>query len=153
MIKRVIHYEATGTAGVEDGVVGVLDTRMVKIWGGKCLRMEGGSEDGFILAICTLMDYSIVDFEVTDVFGDAWSLVRTNEGKGVVTAVARIVVHPFPTRMVSIPFFGLSGGMRHPCWVSGSSEESGWGTIDRFFIFSLHVWFDDVSEDGDVTEV
>ena len=130
MIKRVVHYEATGTAGVEDGVVGVLDTRTVEIWGGKCSHMEGGSEDSFILAICTLMDYSIVDFEVTDVFGDVRSLVRTNEGKGVVTAVARIVAHPFPTQMVSILFFGLSGGMHHPCWVSGSSEESGWGTVD-----------------------
>jgi len=153
MIKCIVHYEVTGAVGIEDGVVSVLDTRMVKIWSGKCSRMEGGPKDGYILAICTLMDYSIIDFEVTDILGDAWSLVSTNEGEGVVTAVARIVAHLFPTWMVSIPFFGLSGGVHHPCWVSGSSEESGWGIVDRFFIFSLHVWFDDVSEDGDVTEV
>ena len=134
-------------------MVSVLDTGTVKIWGGKCLRMEGGPKDGFILPICTLMDYSIIDFEVADVLGDTRSLVSTDEGKGVVTAVARIVAHPFSTWMVSIPFFGLGGGVHHPCWVSGSSEESGWGVVDRFFVFSLHVWFDDVGGDGDVMEV
>jgi len=130
VVECVIHYEVTCAAGIEDGVVSVLDTGTVKIWSGKCSRMEGGPEDSFILAICTLMDYSIVDFEIADVLGDARSLVSTDEGKGVMTTVARIVTHPFPTWVVSIPFFSLSGGVRHPCWVSGLSEESGWGVVN-----------------------
>ena len=153
MVNRIINYEAAGAAGVEDGVISVFSTRAVEVGGREWLCVKGCPEDGFAFAICTLMDYSIIDLEVMDILGDAQSLVSTNEGEGVVTAVARIVAHPFPSWMVSIPFFGLSGGVRHPCWVSGSSEESGWGIVDRVFIFSLHVWFDDVSEDGDVAEV
>jgi len=153
MIECVAYYEATSAAGIEDGVVSVLDAGTVEVGGGECSRMEGGPKDGFILAICTLMDYSIIDFEVTDAFGDARPLIRTDERKGIVAAVARVVAHPFSTWMVSIPFLGLSGGMRHPCWISGLSEESGWGTVDQFFVFFLHIWLDDVGEDGDVTEM
>jgi len=152
MVNCIVDYEAASAAGVKDGVVGVFSTRAVEVGGRKWSCVEGGPEDGFALTICTLMDYSIVDFEVADVLGDARSLVSTDEGKGVVTTVARIVAHPFSTWMVGTLFFSLSGGVRHPCWVSGSLEESGWGVVDRF-VFFLHIWFDDVGEDGDVTEV
>jgi len=153
MIKCVVYYEVTGAAGVEDAMVSVLDTGTVEIGGGECSRMEGGPKNGFAFAVCTLMDYSIIDIEVADVLGDAWSLIHTNERKGVVAAVARVVAHPFSTWMVSVPFLGLSRGMHHSCWISGVTEKSGWGTVIRSFIFLFHIWFNDVSEDGDVMEV
>jgi len=153
MIKCIVHYEATSAAGVEDSMVSVLDTRTVEVGGGECSCMEGGPEDGLILAICTLMDYSIIDVEVADVLGDTWPLIRTNEGERVVAAVAGVIAHPLSPWMVSIPFLGLSEGVYHSCWISGSLEESGWGTVSRFFVFFFHIWLDDVSEDGDVMEV
>jgi len=153
MIKCIVHYEATGAAGVEDAMVSVLDTGTVEIGGGECSCMEGGPKDGFILAIRTLVDYSIIDVEVMDVLGDAWPLICADEGKGVVAAIPRVVAHPFSTWVVSFPFLSLSGGMCHPCWISGSSEESGRGAVDRFFVLFLHIWFDDVGEDGDVAEM
>jgi len=130
MIKCIIYYEVTSAAGIEDSVVGVLDAGTVEVGGGECLCMEGGPEDSFILAICTLMDYSIVDFEVTDVFGDARPLIRTDERKGVVAAVTRVVAHPFSTWMVSVSFLSLSRGMSHSCWVSGATEEGRWGAVN-----------------------
>ena len=130
MVNCIVDYEAASAAGVKDGVVGVFSTRAVEVGGREWSCVEGGPKDGFALTIYTLMDYSIVDFEVADVLGDAWSLVSTDERKGVVTAVARVVAHPFPTWMISISFLSLGGGVRHPCWVSGSSEESGWGIIN-----------------------
>jgi len=123
MIDRVIDYKATGAAGVKDAVVSVFSTRMVEVGGGEWSCMKGGSEDGFAFAICTLMDYSVVDVEVADVLGDMWSLVCTDERKGVVTGVTRVISHPLSPWMVSIPFLGLCGDMSHPCWVSGAMEE------------------------------
>jgi len=55
--------------------------------------------------------------------------------------------------MISIPSFGLRGYVGHPCWVSGTMEEGGWDVVDRLFILFLHVWVDDIGEDGDVAEV
>ena len=130
MVNCIVDYEAASAAGVKDGVVSVFSTRAVEIWGREWLCMKGGPEDGFVLAICTLINYSIVDFEVADVLGDAWSLVCANKREGVVAAVTGVVAHPFSTRVVSIPFFGLSGGVHHPCWVSGLLKKSGWGVVN-----------------------
>ena len=153
MIECVIHYKATSAAGVENSMVGVLDTGAIKIGSGECSCMEGGPKDSLILAICTLMYYPIVDVEVVNVLGDTWSLIRTDEGKGVVAAVARVIAHPFSPWVVSVPFLSLSGGMSHPCWISGVAEESRWGVIDRSFIFGLYVWFNDVGKDRDIAEM
>jgi len=130
MVECVIHYEATGAAGVKDGMVGVFDTRAIEIGGGEYLCMEGGPKDSFILAICTLVDYSIIDVEVVDVFGGMWPLICANETKGVVAAVTRIVPHPFSPWVVSVPFLSLGGGVSHSCWISGTMEEGWWGAVD-----------------------
>jgi len=153
MIDRVIYYEAAGAAGVKDAMISVFSTRTVEVGGGECSCVKGGPKDGFAFAICTLMDYSIVDVEVADVFGDTWSVVCTDEREGVMAGVARVIPHPLSPWMVSIPFFGLSGGMSHPCWVSGATEEGRWGVINGFSILFFYVWVDDVSEDRDVAEV
>jgi len=130
MIDRVIDYEATGTAGVEDAMVSVFSTRTVEVGGGECLCVKGGPKDSFAFAICTLMDYSIVDVEVANVFGDTWSMVCTDEREGVVTGVAGVISHPLAPWMISIPFLSLGGDMSHPCWVSGATEEGRWGVVD-----------------------
>jgi len=153
MVNRIINYEATGATGVEDGMISVFSTRAVEVGSREWSCMKGCPEDCFVFAVCTLMDYSIVDFEVADVFGDVWPLVCTNKGEGVVAGVAGVVAHPLTPWVVSISLLSLCGGMSHSRWVSGMAEEGGWGIVNRFFIFFLHVWFDDVSEDGDVMEV
>jgi len=79
MIDRVIDYEATGAAGVEDAMVSVLSTRTVKIGGRECSCMKRGPEDRFAFAVCTLMDYSIIDVEVADVLGNTWPVIRTDK--------------------------------------------------------------------------
>jgi len=153
MINRVIDYEATGTAGVEDGVVGVFSTGTVEVGGRECPCMKRGPEDGFAFAVCTLIDYSIVDIEVADVFGDAWPMVRTDKREGIMAGIARVVTHPLTPWVISVPFLSLCGGMSHPCWVSGVAEEGRWGVINRLLILFSHVWVDDVSENGDVAEM
>ena len=153
MINRVIDYESTGAAGVEDGVVSVFSTRAVEVGSGECLCMKGGPKDGLIFAVCTLMNYSIIDVEVADVLGDTWPLICTNEGEGVVAGITRVVTHLLSPWVVSILFLSLSGGVSHPCWVSGATEESRWGAVDRSFIFVLHIWFNDVGKNRDVAEM
>jgi len=153
MIDCVIDYETTGAAGVEDSVVSVLSTRTVEIWGRECLCMKGGSEDGFAFTICALMDYSIIDFEVADVLGDAWSMVCSHKGERVMTGVTRIVSHPLASGVISIPPLGLCGGMRHPCWISGSVKKGRWGVVNQLVVLFFHIWVDNVGEDRDVSEV
>jgi len=52
-------------------VVGVLDTGMIEVRGRECSCMKGGTKDSFVFALCALMDYSIIDIDVTDVLGNA----------------------------------------------------------------------------------
>jgi len=153
MVNRIINYEAAGAARVEDGVISVFSTRAVEIGSREWLCMKGCPKDSFAFAVCTLIDYSIIDIEVMDVFGDTWPMIRTNKGKGVVAGVFRFVTHPLAPWMVSIPFFSLHGSMSHSRWVSGAMEEGRWGVISWFFVLSFHVWVDDVSKNGDVMEV
>jgi len=153
VVDRVIDYEATGAAGVEDAVVGVFSTRTVKVGGGECSCVKGGPEDWFASAIRTLMDYSIVDIEVSDVFGDPWPMISTDEREGVVTSIARVVSHPLAPWVISVPLLSLRRSMSHPCGISGSAEKGGRRVINRLVIFLLHIWVDDVGEDGDVSEV
>jgi len=153
MVNRIINYKVTGSVGVEDGMISVFSTRAVEVGGREWSCVKGCPEDGFAFAVCTLMDYSIIDIEVVDVFGDAWPMVCTNKGEGVVAGVARVVAHPLTPWVVSILLLSLRGGMSHSCWVSGMAEEGRWGVINRLFILSFHVWVDNVGKDGDVAEV
>ena len=153
MIDGVIYYETTSTAGVKDAMISVFSTGTVEVGGGECSCMKGGPEDSLAFAVCTLMDYSIVDVEIADVLGSMWSMVCTDESEGVMTGVARVVSHPLTPWMVSVPHLSLRGSMSHPCWISGSTEKGRWGVINRLCFFLLHVWVDDVSEDRDVAEV
>ena len=68
-------------------------------------------------------------------------------------SIARVIPHPLAPWVISIPFFGLRGSVSHSCWISGSAKKGGWGIINRLVVLFLHIWIDDVSEDGDVTEV
>ena len=129
MVNRIINYEATGAAGVEDGVISVFSTRAVEVGGRECSCMKGGPEDGFAFAVCALMDYSIVDVEIADILGNTWSLVCTYEGKGVVAGVAGVIAHPLAPWVIITPFFSLRGDVSHPCWISGTTKEGGWGVI------------------------
>jgi len=139
MINCVVNYETTGAAGVKDAMISVFSTRTVEVGGGECSCVKGGPEDAFAFAICTLMDYPIVDIEVADVLGDMWSVVCTNEREGVVAGVARVISHPLTPWMVSISFLGLCGDMSHPCWVSGATEESRWGVVNGLSILFFHI--------------
>jgi len=153
MVNHVIDYKATGAAGVKDGMISVLSTRTVEVRGRECSCVKRGPEDGFAFAVCTLMDYSIIDIEVVDVFGNAWPMVHTNKREGIMAGVARVVTHPLTPWVISVLFLSLRGGMSHSCWISGTVEEGGWGVISRLFILFFHVWVDDVSENGDVAEM
>jgi len=153
MIDRIIDYEATGAAGVEDGVISVFSTRAVKVGGRECSCVKGSSKDGFVFSVCTLMDYSIVDIEVADILGNPWPLICANEREWVVAGITGVVTHPLASWVVSVPFLGLSRSMSHPCWISVLTEEGRWGVVDQLSILFFHVWVDDVSEDADVAEV
>jgi len=83
VVESVVNNKTTGAARVENGMVGVLDTRAIEVGGGKGSCMKGSAIDGLVLALCPLVDYSVIDQEITDVFGSVWSGVCPNEGKGV----------------------------------------------------------------------
>ena len=61
VIEAVINNKMTYARGVEDGVISVFDTRTMEVGGGECSCMKRGAIDGFVLALCSLMDYPIVD--------------------------------------------------------------------------------------------
>jgi len=67
--------------------------------------------------------------------------------------VARVVLHPLAPWMISVPLLSLCRGISHPCWVSGTTKEGRWGVINWLSILFLHVWVNDVGEDGDIAEV
>jgi len=72
-------------------VVGVFSTGTVKVGGGECLCMKRGSENSFAFTICTLMDYSIVDVEVSDIFGNTWPMICPDKRERVMAGVARVI--------------------------------------------------------------
>jgi len=61
MVKGIINNRTGHAAGVEDGMVGVLDTWTIEIRGRVGLCMKGGAVDGFVLALSSLMDGPIID--------------------------------------------------------------------------------------------
>jgi len=93
--------------------------------------MERGAIDGFVLAFCPLMDYSIVDAEVTDVFGSMWSVVWTNVDKRVVAGVAKVEMHPLTTRVISIlHILSLGRDMGDFCWSGKTMKKGRWGCVN-----------------------
>jgi len=61
VVESIVDHKMTCTAGVEDGVVSIFDTRAIAVRGGECSCVERGLVDGLIFAFCPLMDYSIID--------------------------------------------------------------------------------------------
>jgi len=61
VVEGIVDDKATSAAGVEDSMVGVFNTRTIKVGSRKSLCMKGGTIDGFVFALCPLVDYSIVD--------------------------------------------------------------------------------------------
>jgi len=131
MIKSIINNKTTSAAGIEDGVVSVLDTGMMEVGGGECSCVKGGAIDGLVFAFCSLIDYSIIDIEVTDVFGGMWSIIWTNKDEGVVAGVPRVEAHPFTSWMTSVfHVFCLGRGMGDLCWGGDIVKEGRWRGVD-----------------------
>jgi len=125
--KSIINNKTTGAAGIKDGVVGILDTRMMKIRGGECLCMKGGTIGGLAFTLCPLVGYSIIDIEVADVLGNSWSMVRANKDEWVVTGVGRVEVHPLTAWVVSVlHVLHLSGGVGNLCWGGNMVKKGRW---------------------------
>ena len=61
VIESIIDNKITSAARIEDGMVGVFNTRTMEVGGGKGTCMEGGAIDGFVFAFCPLVDYSVID--------------------------------------------------------------------------------------------
>ena len=61
VIKGVIDNKATSAAGIKDGMVSNFNTRTIEVGGGEGLCMKGGAIDGLVLALCPLVDYSVID--------------------------------------------------------------------------------------------
>jgi len=61
MIKGVVDDKVTSAAGIEDGMVGIFNTRAIEIGGGKGSCIKRGAIDGLVLALCPLVDYSVID--------------------------------------------------------------------------------------------
>ena len=61
MVEGIINNRVGGAAGMEDGMVGVLDTWVIEVGGWVRACMEGGAIDSLVFALCSLMDDPIVD--------------------------------------------------------------------------------------------
>ena len=61
MVECVIDDKTRGAAGVEDSVIGVLDTWTMEVGGGIRACMKGGAIDGLVFAFCSLIDDTIID--------------------------------------------------------------------------------------------
>jgi len=66
-----------------------------------------------------------------DICGGVWSGICSNEGKGVMTGIAKVKVHPLATWVISVPYIlCLGGGVSYFCWGSDMLEEGRWGGIN-----------------------
>ena len=61
VVKGVVNNKTTSAAGVEDGMVGIFNARSIEIGSGEGSYVKGGAIDGLVLALCPLVDYSIID--------------------------------------------------------------------------------------------
>jgi len=131
MIESVVDDKMTGSAGVENGVVGILDTGVIEVGSGECMCMKGSAVGGFVFAFCPLMGYSIVDIEVADVLGGLWPVVRADKDEWVVAGIGRIKTHPLTPWVISILcILGLSGNMGDFHQSGKTVKEGRWGSVD-----------------------
>jgi len=61
VIKGIVNNKVTSAARVEDGMVGIFNSRTIEVEGGKGSYMKRGAIDGLVLALCPLVDYSVID--------------------------------------------------------------------------------------------
>ena len=66
------------------------------------MSVKGGGIDWFVFATSALMDDTILEGQVADIFGCMWTCVFANIDKGVVSWVTKIELHPFSSWMVVI---------------------------------------------------
>ena len=112
-------------------MIGVFNTRTTEVGGWKGACIERGAIDSFVLAFCPLMDYSIVDAEVMDVFGSTWSVVWTDIDERVVAGVAEVETHPLTTWVISVlHILSLGRDMGDFCWSGETMKEGRWGCVN-----------------------
>ena len=134
MVKCVIHYDSTSTAGVENVEVGILDTWATVVRGGECTSVKWGGIDWFVFATSSLMDYTIFEGQVLDILGCAWACVLISVDEGIVSRVAKIELHPVPSWMVVI--------CRHFCLcldVNSDTLQEG-GRWSDFLVGIFEIW-------------
>ena len=102
MVKCVVHYDLARTAGVEDIKVSVFDTGTTEVGGGECPSVKRSSIDQFILATSPLVNHTIFERQVADIFGRAWTCVFVSIDQGVMGWVAKVKFHPFSSWMVIV---------------------------------------------------
>jgi len=61
MVEGIINNKAGGGAGVEDCMVSIFNTWTIEVRGGIGLCMKRSAIDGFVFALSSLMDDSIID--------------------------------------------------------------------------------------------
>ena len=61
VVEGIIDNKAGGTAGIEDGVMSVLDTWTVEVGGGVRACMERSAINGLVFAFCSLVDNTVID--------------------------------------------------------------------------------------------
>jgi len=131
VIKGIVDNKTTGATGIEDGVIGVLDTRAMEIGGGECACVKGGTISGLPFTLYSLVNYPIIDVEVADVLGSTWSVVWSHENKQIVTGVGGVKTYPLATWVVSVLcIFSLGRNMGNFCWSGETVEEGRWGGVD-----------------------
>jgi len=95
VVKCIVHYKSTSTAGVEDVEVSIFNAWVTIVGGGECTSMKWGGIDWLVLATSSLMDNAIFEGQVADILGRLWTYVLIDIDKGVVSQVAKIKFHPF----------------------------------------------------------
>jgi len=61
VVESIVNNKTRGAAGVEYGMVSVLDTWTIEVWGWVRLYVKRSTIDAFIFAFCPLMDNSIIN--------------------------------------------------------------------------------------------
>ena len=102
VVKCVIHYKLTSTAGMEDIKVSILNAWATIVRGRECTSMKWGGIDWLVFATSSLMDNTIFEGQVADILGCTWTCVLIDIDEGVVSWVAKIEFHPFSSWMVVV---------------------------------------------------
>ena len=102
MVEHVVHYNPTSATGVENVKVSIFDTWATIVGSRECMSVKRGGVDWFVFATSALIDNTIFEGQVADVFGYTWTCVFVSIDKGVVSWVAKIELHPFSSWVVII---------------------------------------------------